>query len=86
MNELVWLTLAAIGVVLLFLIPGNYLISRFWERDPSNLEYPKDPDGTYGDDDSPRHWEQHTGEASEIVLKLAECGWSIGVRPLKQNN
>jgi hypothetical protein len=37
MSELVWLTLIAMAVFLVLLIPGNYLISLFWERDPSNL-------------------------------------------------
>jgi len=37
MSEPMWLTLAAMAIMLVVLIPANYLISLFWERDPSNL-------------------------------------------------
>jgi len=37
MSELLGLTALATGLFLILLIPGNYLIARFWHRDPSNL-------------------------------------------------
>jgi hypothetical protein len=36
MSELFFLTLGAVAVFLILLVPGNYLVSLFWERDPSN--------------------------------------------------
>jgi hypothetical protein len=42
MSDLLWFTLAATGVVLVLLVPGTYLISLFWERDPSHVgEHPR---------------------------------------------
>jgi hypothetical protein len=35
MSELVWLTLAAMAVFLIVLVPANYLVSLLWARDPS---------------------------------------------------
>jgi hypothetical protein len=68
MSELIWLTLLAMIVFLALLIPGNYLISLFWERDPSNLTHVSTQgNGTAGVTDLPSAADAQTIRGIAVV-------------------
>jgi hypothetical protein len=69
MSDLLWFTLAATGVVLVLLVPGTYLISLFWERDPSHVDEHSRVDRVSVGDRGPLHvfWYRESNPSVVVI-------------------